>query len=543
MPSGTGTRRLYVEEVVQYRPVCVFPLQTALVSLLCSVQCLLARTLMMDLRLVAASLILAAVLPALTALRDSSCPRICTTHGYGDPVCGSDGIIYPNICELRKKTCGKGVKLSPDPNLCKRSSGSKCEHRCGSEKDLVCGTDGRTYLNRCMLEVEICRLGIALSHLGPCNNISAHRENCPVDCKQAPQDGPICGSDGNVYKSTCQMKLLTCGQGVVRTDKKYCQTTRHCRESCWRNARPTCGSDGKIYANVCRMKSKNCGKHVFEVPMAYCASQERTSHSFGCPLGCGNEIEKPICGSDGYVYRHECEMKLLNCGSNRRVTKVDFEKCKSKLSKCLKMKCPNDVDPVCGTDARTYTNQCQLNLATCLKGVQFAHVGNCTALKEQVPCPTNCDNENEEPVCGSDGNVYKSMCHLRKETCGQLVTEVPLHHCRTTALCNEKCPEDKNFVCGSDNKIYRSECEMKRDNCGKHIFVVPMKRCLSGFLFRGCQKICPTYYDPVCGSDNMTYSNTCFLEIENCRSRSLVTMRHMGTCAEPINEIPKNYLY
>lgn len=43
-----------------------------------------------------------------------------------------------------------------------------------------------------------------------------------------------------------------------------------------------------------------------------------------------------------------------------------------------------------------------------MKGVQFAHVGNCTALKEQVPCPTNCDNEAaEEPVCGSDGNVYR----------------------------------------------------------------------------------------------------------------------------------------
>ncbi|KAJ3649092.1 hypothetical protein Zmor_020854 [Zophobas morio] len=57
-----GTRRLYVEEVVQYRPVCVFPLQTALVSLVCSAQCLLADS-MMDLRLLIASLVLAAVLP------------------------------------------------------------------------------------------------------------------------------------------------------------------------------------------------------------------------------------------------------------------------------------------------------------------------------------------------------------------------------------------------------------------------------------------------------------------------------------------------
>ncbi|XP_057656527.1 serine protease inhibitor dipetalogastin [Diorhabda carinulata] len=488
--------------------------------------------------------ILAGVLATeITAYRDASCPRICKENAYGDPVCGSDGIIYPNICELKKKTCGKGVTLSSDPNLCKRSSGSKCDHRCGGEKDLVCGTDGRTYSNRCMLQVEICRLGIGLSHLGACNNISAHRENCPVDCKQAPMDGPVCGSDGNVYKNTCQMKILTCGQGVVRTNKKYCQTTRHCRESCWRNAKPACGSDGKLYANVCRMKAKNCGKHVFEVPMAYCVSQERTSQGGSCPTSCKSEIEKPTCGSDGFVYRSECELKLLNCGNNRRVVKVDYEKCRNKVAKCMKIKCSNEYDPVCGTDARVYTNQCQLNLATCLKGVQFAHIGNCTKLKEEEQCPQNCSQEIEEPVCGSDGNVYKSLCHLKKETCGQLVIQVPSQHCRTTAACNEQCGDDKNFVCGSDNRVYKHECEMRRNNCGKHIYVVPMKRCIAGFQFKGCQKICPTYYDPVCGTDNKTYSNTCFLEIENCRSRSLVTLKNMGTCAEPLNEIPKNYLY
>lgn len=55
-------------------------------------------------------------------------------------------------------------------------------------------------------------------------------------------------------------------------------------------------------------------KHVFEVPMAYCTSQERTPHSTSCPPGCGNDIEKPTCGSDGNVYQNECELKLLNCG-------------------------------------------------------------------------------------------------------------------------------------------------------------------------------------------------------------------------------------
>lgn len=41
------------------------------------------------------------------------------------------------------------------------------------------------------------------------------------------------------------------------------------------------------------------------------------------------------------------------------------------------------------------------------KGIQLAHVGECTTLKETEDCPENCDDAHEEPVCGSDGNVYR----------------------------------------------------------------------------------------------------------------------------------------
>ena len=43
-----------------------------------------------------------------------------------------------------------------DIEECTAYSGSKCEHQCKNDYDMVCGDDGRTYLNRCYLQVEYC---------------------------------------------------------------------------------------------------------------------------------------------------------------------------------------------------------------------------------------------------------------------------------------------------------------------------------------------------------------------------------------------------
>jgi len=395
--------------------------------------------------------------------------------------------------------------------------------------------------------------------MGSCLNTTlAFKEPCPTDCQDTVTDGPICASNGNVYSSTCEMKLLTCGQGVVRTTGKHCQTTNHCKEICWKASKAVCGSDGHIYASSCQMKVKNCGRHVFEIPITNCMPQERATSK--CPNDCSGAKPDPVCGSDGNIYQNLCELQSLNCGPNSgKVIQVDWLRCAARSSRCSRVNCAdshlNEPDHVCGSDGRTYPSICHMQKASCTRGIELAHVGPCMKLGSINSCPYNCTSiedseataDKDAPICGSDGNAYRSLCEMKRRTCGQHVIAVPLHHCTATKMCKlagAGCDRKIISVCGSDGKIYRNLCEMRTKNCGKFVYEVPMTRCLAlaGFRFTGCNRFCSLDYDPVCGTDNKTYSNECFLQLENCRSRALVTKKNHGKCGEAVAEA-KVYIY
>ncbi|XP_071112557.1 follistatin-like [Haliotis cracherodii] len=174
-----------------------------------------------------------------------------------------------------------------------------------------------------------------------------------------------------------------------------------------------------------------------------------------------------LCGSDQKTYKHYCAMLRHNCKHNREVKPAYLGHCKDS---CRGVKCFRRGH---------HCLQDQHGLPHC------------------VPCNTYCSNVPFYSLCGEDGVTYSSQCHLVAAICmkGAAIRVAYTGPCIGGLTCETlKCPDDRRclmnytsglpqcvnckdacsilsgaeeniFVCGSDGHTYSSYCQMQRHAC------------------------------------------------------------------------------
>ncbi|TOF86051.1 hypothetical protein CGJ15_25355 [Vibrio parahaemolyticus] len=78
-----------------------------------------------------------------------------------------------------------------------------CNSACTDDYRPVCGTDGITYPNNCTLELADCESDedIAVAYIGECTT-------CTDACDLVWM--PVCGTDNVTYANLCQLELADC---------------------------------------------------------------------------------------------------------------------------------------------------------------------------------------------------------------------------------------------------------------------------------------------------------------------------------------------
>ena len=225
---------------------------------------------------------------------------------------------------------------------------------------------------------------------------------------------------------------------------------------------------------------------------------------------------------------------------------------------CCNEICSTDFEPVCASDGVTYANICAFGIAQC-KTIDLTLLapGKCAggasfdeaeAGSTASHCPDAC-RDIYDPVSDENGTIYTNDCFMQMAKCNDTKEDVDIHaeyqnlYMRLfQALFHADSTDDDSFSKESDSSSKVTIPSTKKKKSTTVGMLRTMKTISSSDSGIGslneddsddiigsgsslptmkCINACLDIYSPVCGSDGVSYINSCQLELAACKNPKL----------------------
>jgi hypothetical protein len=474
-------------------------------------------------------------------------------------VCGDDGCWAAQSTSCGKQsTCvclDKGGECGPQPGdecVCEPDCDGKecgpdgCGGSCGACEE---GFNCNELSFKCIeVDCDFCESfcqegdmecnGEEVSH---CIDVNAGKLGC-VECwlfddiSEPCPGGQTCDSDASAC--VCGGGVAACGDECCATVDYVCNAANECCE-------PQC--DGKDCG------SDNCGGSC-----GTCVEGEFCNAS-ACQTECLDDCDEENelkCAVEGGDFFEKCEKVCDDCGKGGGICLKkgdpvyceENEECKQGECVCVPdcdgkicgsdgcegscgecegdfIKCNAD-GTLCGCDCEGEPTGTMCDLAT---ETEYASncLGTCAGATDlqKGPCPTcqdDCTEQELNPmdICASDMATYPNFCELKCQIGGPDCTA--LNNCpqvKYPGACKPDCCEDQgcssdfNPLCGTNGVTYCNKCALQICGGDDGADVSCVGQCLDPVACPDCADEC----EPVCGihlGAKKNYGSTCMMECE-----------------------------